>query len=206
MRKFKIIYFLFLVPVLVMPILFPQAAHAVKGSELPYGGRAALDEPARPLPVIPQTRESMLKAGFVEKFTRFVEWDESRFGADTTFKIAVIGENDLIVALVQIFMKVKVKDKKVIIKKITSANQLTDHRVLVISGEIPQQEVKSIVAATNGKHVLTIGESKGYGKLGLIINMIVVNDMIRFEVNKGLLERSGLKMSSLLLNSAILIE
>jgi len=202
MIKFKVIYIL----ILVMPILLPLAAQDNKGIDIPYGGRVALDEPARPLPVIPQTRESMLKAGFVEKFTHFVEWDESRFGSDTTFKIAVIGENDLIVALVQIFMKVRVNDKKVIIKKISSASQLTDHRILVISGEIPQPEIKSIVAATAGKHVLTIGETRGYGKLGLIINMIVVNDMIRFEVNKGSLNKSGLRMSSLLLNSAILIE
>ena len=206
MRKSKNIFFLFLIPVLVMPILFPHAAPAVERSPVPGGGRAASAAPARHLPVIPQTRESMLKAGFVQKFTNFVEWDEKRFGADTTFKIAVIGENDLIVALVQIFMKVRVNDKKVIIKKITSASQLTDHRILVISGEIPASEVKSVVAATAGKQVLTIGETKGYGKLGLIINMIVVNDMIRFDVNKGSLGRSGLKMSSLLLNSAILIE
>ncbi len=156
----------------------------------------------------PQSRETLIKAGFIEKFTHFVEWDESKFAGDSTFRISVMGENDIIVALIHIFIKknMRINDKKVVIKRVTNVNQLANSRILVISGEVSDDVLNKVVAGTGGKQILTIGEKKGYGKKGLIINMLIIEDKIRFEVNKSSLGKSGLKMSSLLLNSATLIE
>lgn len=150
-----------------------------------------------------QSREYLLKAGFLEKFTHFIEWPCTV--SSETFRIAVIGENKFGNALEDIFSKVKIKDKPAEIVYISSVDELKDCMILFISGKM-DNKLDDILNHTTGKPILTISENSGYGKKGTIINMLLVNDYIRYEINRNALAKSGLKMSSLLLDSAIIIK
>ena len=66
--------------------------------------------------------------------------------------------------------------------------------------------MQEVLQYKKGKAVMTISDTKGYCNKGVLLNMIVVDNYVRYEINKGVLVASGLKMSSLLLNSAIIIE
>ena len=57
-----------------------------------------------------------------------------------------------------------------------------------------------------GSQSLTISDNGGYGKEGVIINLLLIKDYIRYEINRETLKKSGLKMSSLLLDSAIIVK
>ncbi len=154
-----------------------------------------------------QSREYLLKAGFLEKFTHFVEWPGLNPGNSPaeTFKIAVIGENRFDRALEEIFSKAKVKNRPPEIRYISSANEIKDCMMLFISGKM-DNKLEEILGYTTGKPILTISENSGYGRRGAIINMVLVNDYIRYEINRDALAKSGLKMSSLLLESAIIVK
>jgi hypothetical protein len=154
-----------------------------------------------------QSREYLLKAGYIEKFTHFVEWPEITNINDTTsvFSIAVIGENKFSNAIEEMFTKVKVKNKKVRISYISSINEIKDLMILFIS-ESKKDKLDEILNYTTGKPILTIGDTKGYGKKGVIINMFIDDNYIRYEINMKALNKSGLQISSLLLNSAIIIK
>lgn len=159
-----------------------------------------------PLTAKSQSREYLVKAGYIEKFTHFVVWPEREINNDSIFKIAVIGENNYGSNLDEIFASVKVYNKPVRINYIKSVDEIKNAKVLVIAGSIQNQLLNQVLNATMGKPILTISESTGYGKMGLLINMVLVNNFIRFEINKATLSKSGLKINSLLLNSAIIIE
>ena len=150
-----------------------------------------------------QSREYLLKAGFIEKFTHFVEWPGNT--NSETFKIAVLGENKFDHALEEIFNKVKVKNKTSEVVYISSVDEIKNAMILFISGKM-DNKLAEILNYTKGKPILTISENSGYGKKGVIINLFLVNDYIRYEINRNALEESGLEMSSLLLESAIIIK
>ncbi|MDX9881319.1 MAG: YfiR family protein [Prolixibacteraceae bacterium] len=152
-----------------------------------------------------QSREYLLKAGFLEKFTHFIEWPGLKpdNAPSETFKIAVIGENKFDHALEEIFEKTKVKNKVPEIIYISSVSEIKDCMMLFIAGKM-DHKLDDILLYTTGKPILTISENSGYGRRGTIINMVLVNDYIRYEINRNALEKSGLKMSSLLLESAII--
>jgi hypothetical protein len=155
----------------------------------------------------PQTREYMLKAGYIEKFTHFIEWPEitAANNAADVFSIAVFGENKYENALENIFSKTKVKNRKVHIKYISSINEIDNCMILIISTS-KKDKLKEILNSIAGKSILTIGETAGWGKMGVMINMLIYNNYIRYEINLNALNKSGLKVNSLLLTSAIIIK
>ena len=152
-----------------------------------------------------QTRELLLKAGYIEKFTHFVDWSNNPHSKDSLFKVAVIGDKKFSMALEQIFSKIKVNEKSVKVTYITSVDQIKDNLILVISKSVNNDKLDEILNYTTGKTILTISEKDGYGVRGSIINLIVVDEFIRYEINRVTLGKSGLKMNSLLIKSGTLV-
>ncbi|MBN2614362.1 MAG: YfiR family protein [Bacteroidales bacterium] len=153
-----------------------------------------------------QNRESLLKAGYIEKFTHFVEWPELQQKNDSVFKIVVMGENGLGQAVKKLFKGIKVKNRKVEIQFIHSADEINHAMMLIITGELSRNQLQDVLTYTRGRQILTISESKGYAKKGIIINMFKENNYIRYEINTSTLAQSGLKINSLLLNYAVIVK
>jgi hypothetical protein len=154
-----------------------------------------------------QTRESLIKAGYIEKFTHFVDWPGPTIQNDSAsiFTIAVIGKNIFGEDLGDLFSKTKVKNRHVKIAYISSVDEIQNCRILFISGS-EKNNLEKILHYTNGKPILTISDSKGFGANGVIINMFSEGNHILYEVNQSSLEKSGLKINSLLLNYAKIIK
>jgi hypothetical protein len=153
-----------------------------------------------------QTRESLIKAGYIEKFTHFVQWPENSGNNDpeNEFILAVIGKNTFGNDLEELFGKTKLKDNPVRIEYITTIDEIKGCMILFISGS-EKNNLDKILKYTTGKSILTISDSKGFGKSGVIINMFSEGDYVKYEVNRSSLEKSGLKINSLLLNHAVVI-
>ena len=52
---------------------------------------------------------------------------------------------------------------------------------------------------------LTVGDTKGFADCGGVINFVLENDRVQFEVNRKAAEQAGLKISSKLLSVAKLV-
>jgi hypothetical protein len=153
-----------------------------------------------------QSRETLLKAGYIEKFIHFVEWplQTTQKYQGNKIEIAFFGENPISDALRDIFSKSKLQDKEFTITQINSVDQIKDFMILFISGtEI--DNLDKILRYTTGKPILTISDSKNFGERGVIINMFQEGNYIRYEINRSSLKMSGLSINSLLLNYAVII-
>ncbi len=148
-----------------------------------------------------QSKEYLLKAGFIEKFTHFVDWPEKKISNDSVFRISVIGRHRFGTALNDIFSQVKVKNKPVKICYITSIEDIGNSSILIVSSSVGSN-LEMILRSIQGKNILTISDANGYSKKGIMINMFLKDQFIRYDINQKMLNLSGLKMSSLLLNSA----
>jgi hypothetical protein len=153
-----------------------------------------------------QSRESLLKAGYIEKFTHFVQWPDNQGKSNVIneFVLAVIGKNTFGKDLEDLFSKTRIKGNPVKIKYITSIEEIANCPILFISSS-EKNNLEKILNHTTGKPILTISDCKGFGLNGVIINMFSEGSYIRYEVNRNTLEKSGLKINSLLLNHAVII-
>ncbi|MBN1821930.1 MAG: YfiR family protein [Prolixibacteraceae bacterium] len=157
--------------------------------------------------LLAQSREPLIKAGFIEKFTHFIQWPEASEGFNTTnlFVIKVIGENPFGSVLEELFSSVKVQKQEVKVEYISTIEEIGSCNILFISGS-EKENLSKILEYTTGKPILTIGDSNGFGSKGVEINLFNEENYIRYEVNKSAIEKSVLNINSLLLSYAVIIE
>ena len=76
----------------------------------------------------------------------------------------------------------------------------TCHILFIASSE--KAQLKRIFEDLRGTDVLTVGDTKGFAELGGIINFVLEDDRVHFEVNRKAADQAGLKISSKLLSVA----
>jgi len=148
----------------------------------------------------------VLKAVYLEKFSRFITWPEESLIDKTSepFIISVIGETPLTKNLEQIYAIQEIKNKRVIIKKIKHLNEIQDSHILFIA-ESEKKNIDKIIEITKQQPILTIGETEGFAEKGVLINFFETNNKLRFEINETAVLKSPLQMSFYLLNSARIV-
>jgi hypothetical protein len=150
-----------------------------------------------------QISESEVKAAYIERFTRFIEWPDDF--EDNAFKIAVIGENPFRTSLNNLFTDTKIKNQNVKLIYTNNINDITNVNLVFISGS-EKKRINEILKAIGKRPILIISDTKGFCELGTHINMYVDENYIRYEINQETLEKSSLRVTSLLLASAKIVK
>lgn len=153
-----------------------------------------------------QANVYVLKAVYLEKFSRFVTWPEESAmnNPDEPFVISVMGKTPLANNLEQIYSIQKINNKRVIIKRISNLYEIENSHILVIA-ESERKNLQNIITLTKNLPVLTIAETTGFAEKGVLINFYEENNKLRFEINETAVLQSPLKMSFYLLNSAKIV-
>ncbi|MBI9079878.1 MAG: YfiR family protein [Pseudodesulfovibrio sp.] len=73
--------------------------------------------------------------------------------------------------------------------------------VLVLTGT-PERTIAAILKRISGKPILTIGQNPVNLRMGIVVNFIMVNGKLKFQINPKAADRAGLEISSRLLNLA----
>ena len=183
-----------------MPLGMGWLARVSLGLLLVAGVSAAMPSHADEL-------EYPVKAEFIERFTRFVDWPLSTFnGGDGTFVLCVIGDSPMEPHLLRLARERRIKDRPVELRHLKASSDLTGCHVLFIApGERPR--LKSILARAQGHPVLPIGDAEGFAQQGVLINLVLDEEgHVRFEICQTQLRRSGLNISAQLLRLARLVE
>ena len=154
-----------------------------------------------------QNDEYTIKAVFIEKLTRFIDWPAgSKVNENSKpFVISVIGENPFGTQLNEIYRTNKIKGKKVEIKYISEISEIKGSDILFIS--VSENEYLSdILAYTEDKPILTIGDYYKFADNGALISFYIEDKKIKFEINESALYKAGLHSSYLLLNMAKIVK
>jgi len=142
-----------------------------------------------------------VKAAYLEKFTRFIEWPAQVHIEDKNkpFVIGVVGEKSFISILNEMYSHLKIKGKKVEILDVSTFDEIARCNLLFIS-QSEKGRINQILSYTENKSILTISDDVISPEKGIMITLFVEDNHIYFEINKNALERSGLYVSTLLLN------
>jgi hypothetical protein len=138
---------------------------------------------------------------FVYNFTRYIEWPSA--GNETVIGVQG-GDKDAMAAFEKMAQSKSMGDRKYTVKVITKPEDAATCHVIFI----PDKESDKVTAyaqkyANSPKLIIT--EKDGLVKKGSMINFVVVDGKMRFELNQDAMDKSGLKVSSQLLSLAIVV-
>ncbi len=143
--------------------------------------------------------EQRVKAAYLYKFAGYVEWPSASFArADTPVTIAVMGDESLAAELDQAVAGRTVNDRRMIVRRLKAGESLAGVHILFV-GRSEGARLPQLARATQPQSILTVTESDGALAQGSIINLVVLDRRIRFEVSLESAEKSKLKLSSRLL-------
>lgn len=146
--------------------------------------------------------EYQVKAAFLYNFTRFVEWPPEAFPKpNDPIMICILGENPFGSALEQITRGKLVSDRSIRVKEVGSGQEGRACQVLFISSS-ERKEIRAILGELRGASVLTVGDAQRSAEEGCIIEFLLENNKVRFEINTTAADHARLKISSKLLNLA----
>jgi len=149
--------------------------------------------------------EYQIKAAFLFNFAKFVEWPPGTFSdASAPLRICVLGQDPFGEDLRKITDQKTVNGRKLEVKHVIDLPEARNCHILFISSS-EKLSRKKILQGLQGASVLTVGDTEGFVGEGGMINFVLENDRVKFEVSLVAAERAGLKISSRLLSVAKLV-
>jgi hypothetical protein len=144
-----------------------------------------------------------LKAAMIQKIMAFIRWPTQ--AAVQPFVLAVLGDGELSARLRFIYEGLEVSGRPVKVLDVGQVAQLPACDALFIGARFADG-VEALLRALSGRPVLTLGDTPGLAQRGVGVNLFVdAARRVQFEVNRGSMERSGLRPSFQLLSFAKLV-
>jgi hypothetical protein len=148
--------------------------------------------------------EYEIKATFLLNFGKFIEWPVTP--PSSCFHICILGANPFEDAMNSISGKTvrSLPIKVSYIASIKDFHTIEGCNILFISRS-EKANLSQILQITNGHPILTVADHKDLAKLGVIINLVTIDDKVRFEINLRSAKSAGIRISSEMLKLATAI-
>jgi len=149
-----------------------------------------------------------LKAAYIYNFTKYIDWKNPN-DSNTEFIIGILGNSDIYPYLTEISRNKKIKTKIVVIDRYVvdrfdAAKAINYCDILFVPALYGKYITKlNQIVDVN---TLLIGESPGFAASGGAINFIIVNNLLKFELNSKAILRRGFMINVELLKLSIIIE
>jgi len=145
--------------------------------------------------------EYQVEAAYLYNFGRFVEWPAKGATQNGSFTICVLGEDPFGQALDATLAGETIGNQKVTARRISSAQMSADCQILFISSS-EANRLNKIIEALDKIAVLTVSDIPQFSQRQGMIQFVLEENRIRFEVNLTATQRAGLTLSSELLKVA----
>jgi hypothetical protein len=153
------------------------------------------------LPAAQPYREHAVKAAFISRFTAYVEWPATAFNRGE-FLIAVLGSPQVADELQRLVADRPVKNLPTRVRKITTAVEAREAHLLYVGPQF-SGNLEKLTKDLGAQPVLVVADHPGGLDEGSVINLLLVDQRVRFEVSLLAAQRAGLKLSSELLSVAV---
>ncbi len=148
-----------------------------------------------------EVSEYRLKAAFIQKFAKFIDWPEDAFSSPSSpIKIGVLGDSPINEEISLISGRSIAGRKLEIIRHYDLKGGDPVHILFIADSE--PKDYRKIFKRLENRPILTIGESRKFCQQGGVINLFLSLNKMRFEINQGKAEALGLNVSSKLLRLA----
>ncbi len=152
-----------------------------------------------------ETTEFQVKAAFVYNFVKFVQWPRESFPAagDVPISICVLGHDPLGETL-ESLKGLTAYGRNLSVRRIAGPGEVDRCQVLYLCRSEREAMVNILKGIKAG--VLTIGDMKSFAAAGGVINFVIADNRVSFEINVDAAEKAKLKISSQLLKLAKIVK
>ncbi|HEY6467253.1 MAG TPA: YfiR family protein [Candidatus Acidoferrales bacterium] len=147
--------------------------------------------------------EYLIKAGFTYNFAKLIDWPSSAFAQpDSPIVIGVLGVDPFNGTLDQVLKGKEANGRAFEVRHLKWGADLKGCNILFVS-DSETAHLDELFHNIKGSPVLTIGETAGFAQRGGIINFVVEDNRVRFEINADAAKQANINISSRLLSLAI---
>jgi len=141
--------------------------------------------------------EYQVKAAILYNIARFVDWPG---GGRPTVTLCILGADPFGPAIDSLVGH-PVGQGQLEVRRVTHASDLRACQMLFIAGS-EADHLKADLAQVAHAPVLTVADTAGFAQAGVVVNLYLEQNRVRFEINIDAAQRSHLPISSQLLKLA----
>jgi hypothetical protein len=146
--------------------------------------------------------EAQLKAALLFNFAKFVEWPTNALPeAATPFQICILGSDALREELSTITRDRTIGGHRLLVREVQDAHRARGCHILFVSAAGKKQRTQ-ILEGLHGAGVLTVSDVEGFAEQGGMINLVMREGKVQFEINHKAATQEGLVISARLLSLA----
>ncbi len=135
------------------------------------------------------------KAMFTLNFIRYIGWPEAAKQGD--FVIGILRNKQVLDNLKAQTVSKKFGYQNIVVKEFKKVDDITDCQILYFSNSQSfPRNAELIKQKLNGKNSLIITETEGATKRGSMINFVIRDNKLKFELSVANAQKYGLKFSS----------
>ena len=150
------------------------------------------------------TREYKVKAVYLYKFILFTTWPEEVFdSSNRRITIGILGNDPFGNAFDDVAGK-SIAGRTLVIKRFRElpSMEALEQCQLVFMHALKKQEVARFLKSMEGRPILSVSDMPGFIDWGGMINFVISEGMVRFEINHKAATRERIQLSSKLLRLA----
>ena len=141
--------------------------------------------------------EAAVKAVFLYRFAEYVQWPAEALAAQQ-FTIAVLGADEVATHLEELLPNHPILGLPAQIKRVTEVRQIDAAQILYV-GRNYRGSLRALIAALGARPVLVVSDTEGGLEAGSVVNFVLSEEHVRFEISIAAASRAGLKISAELL-------
>lgn len=146
--------------------------------------------------------EYEVKAAYLFNFGNFVVWPpKSKDSMGDAFTICVLGQDPFGPTLDATVTGETIGGRKVVARRISRPQEALNCRIVFVSSS-EQGQLKEVVSSLDKLSVLTVSDIPEFARRGGMVQFVLEQNRVRFEINLASAEYAGLTLSSQLLKIA----
>jgi hypothetical protein len=164
----------------------------------------ALSAFVAPVGAAPVYSEDAVKAAYLYRFASYVEWPAAEAGGGV-FVIGIAGEDGVALELERLLPGLTIRGRRAEARRVATVADLAGVHILFVA-DTGSKRLRAVHEAAAELPILVVSdEAKGLER-GSVINFILVNRNVRFEISLLAADKRGLRIDSALLSVAARVQ
>lgn len=149
-----------------------------------------------------EVSEERIKGAYLFGFASYVYWPAEVLADTGPFRIGVAGAPEVARRLAIEVVDDRFNDRRVDVVELESVDAIDDIDILFV-GRGEAERLEAFLDAVEGRPVLTVTDFDDALERGSMVNFVIVNEYLKFEVSQAALRRSPLRLSADMLKIAV---
>ena len=141
------------------------------------------------------------QATYIAYYTQYVQWPDGDLSDG--FTIGIAGSDELQKELEVLLNGRKINDRLILIKKVTVVGEIEKCNILFVSFD-KNNILADAIKLSAKNNILLITERAGAIERGALINFVVINNLLKYQLNEAIVAKTKLNVNPILYKMAVM--